>query len=153
MISRHTCAIDRVSHKEATSWSEQYKYLNFRLGCTEVRTVEGYLTHIWNTPLPLTWPHILQQKTAVKFSLLLISNNKSRKTTFYFAPNYVILNGKETKEQKNYLFPGGEWAWWVSYVGYIGMCCEIGYGLWGSRSLNRVWFLPLLVMPSWRSPL
>lgn len=26
----------------------------------------------------------------------------------------------------------------LPYTGYIGMCCGIGYGFWGSRSLNRI---------------
>ena len=31
----------------------------------------------------------------------------------------------------------------LPYMGYIGMCCGIWYGSWGSRSLNRVSFLPI----------
>ena len=32
----------------------------------------------------------------------------------------------------------------IQYLGYIGMCREIGYGFWSSQSLKRVSFLPLL---------
>ena len=28
----------------------------------------------------------------------------------------------------------------LPYMGYIGMCREIGYGFWGSRSLNKASF-------------
>ena len=45
--------------------------------------------------------------------------------------------------------PGGV----LPYMGYIGMCHGIGYGFWGSRSLNRVSFLTLLLLCSWCSPL
>ena len=44
--------------------------------------------------------------------------------------------------------PGGV----LPYMGYIGMCRPIGYGFWGSRSLNRVSFFLVLAMRSWRSP-
>ena len=48
-------------------------------------------------------------------------------------------------------FPGGGYS--VSYVGYICTCHGIGYGFWGSRSLNRVSFLTLLLLCSWCGPL
>ena len=40
----------------------------------------------------------------------------------------------------------------LPYMGYIGMCRPIGYGFWGSRSLNRVSFLLLSAKRPWRSP-
>ena len=33
----------------------------------------------------------------------------------------------------------------LSHMGYIVMCCRIGYGFFGSQSLKRVSFLPMLV--------
>ena len=40
--------------------------------------------------------------------------------------------------------PRGKWGEGVlPYIGYIGTCRGIGYGFWGSRSLNRVSFLTL----------
>ena len=46
--------------------------------------------------------------------------------------------------------PGG---WGVlPYMGYIGTCGGIGYGFWGSRSLNRVSFLTILFLCPWCGP-
>ena len=40
----------------------------------------------------------------------------------------------------------------LPYMGYIGTCRGIGYGFWGSRSLNRVSFLTLLFLCPWCGP-
>ena len=40
----------------------------------------------------------------------------------------------------------------LPYVGYIGTCRGIGYGFWGSRSLNRVSFLTILFLCPWCGP-
>ena len=40
----------------------------------------------------------------------------------------------------------------LPYMGYIGTCRGIGYGFWGSRSLNRVSFWTLLFLCPWCSP-
>ena len=41
----------------------------------------------------------------------------------------------------------------LPYMGYIGTSRGIGYGFRGSRSLNRVSFLTLLILCSWCGPL
>ena len=41
----------------------------------------------------------------------------------------------------------------LPYMGYTGMGRGIGYGFRGSRSLNRVSFLTLLILCSWCGPL
>ena len=40
----------------------------------------------------------------------------------------------------------------LPYMGYIGTCRGIGYGFWGSRSLNRVSFFTLLFPCPWCGP-
>ena len=40
----------------------------------------------------------------------------------------------------------------LPYMGYIGTCRGIGYGFWGSRSLNRVSFFTLLFLCPWCGP-
>ena len=40
----------------------------------------------------------------------------------------------------------------LPYMGNIGMFRGIGYGFWGSRSLNRVRFFTLLLLCSWCGP-
>ena len=40
----------------------------------------------------------------------------------------------------------------LPYMGYRGMCRGIGYGFWGSRSLNRVSFLTILFLCPWCGP-
>ena len=50
-----------------------------------------------------------------------------------------------TDESSGRTDPGGGV---LPYMGYIGMCRGIGYDFRGSRSLNRVSFLTLLILCS-----
>ena len=52
--------------------------------------------------------------------------------------------------QTELLAPGGGGV--LPYMDYIGTCRGIGYGFWGSRSLNRVSFFTLLFLCPWCGP-
>ena len=97
----------------------------------------------------------------IDFVIYFFRDNASVKMFFCFRPSYGNLRWlhKKAKRISNISKfallhadrnPGGGVP---PYMGYIGMCRGIGYGFRGSRSLNRVSFLTLLILCSWCGPL
>ena len=67
--------------------------------------------------------------------------------------NCSYLWGSAIKMAELPFLPGGGGGVVLPYMGYIGSSRGIGYGFWGSRSLNRVSFFTLLLLCSWCGPL
>ena len=76
-----------------------------------------------------------------------------KKSSFIFCTQFGAQNaGNGISELPDFKIlgwgsiPGGGGV--LPYMGYIGTCRGIGYGFLGSRSLNRVSFLTLLLLCS-----
>ena len=72
--------------------------------------------------------------------------------TGWLANSEVISQVLFTSEHPTKTPPPPPWGGGYLYMGYTGPCRGIGYGFWGSRSLNRVSFLTLLSLCSWCGP-
>ena len=82
-----------------------------------------------------------------------VKNTDCSREAVYLSPCFILFTNRVSATgqscEDSTPFPGGV----LPYMGYIGMCRGIGYGFWGSRSLNRVSFLTLLLLCSWCGPL
>ena len=113
----------------------------------------------WVPKLTVTWSFIdfIQIYIFFHFSIFFYTIN-----IFYTAPSasYELQNLPNTK---TWMWSGLKWTVTFTpkpvafvelpggvlpYMSYIGTCRGIGYGFWGSRSLNRVSFFTLLLLCS-----